>query len=132
MNISEVAGLTGLTAKSIRLYEDKGLIQPPFRSDNGYRQYAQSHLDDLKLIARCRRVGFTLDECRTLVALANDPSRTSSAVKSKAEEKLMQVTEKLHELEVIQRQLQEWIAECPGDDGSDCPIIENLKGHGCH
>lgn len=72
MNISQIAKLTSLTAKSIRLYEEKGLITPPLRSESGYRTYTQQHVDDLLLIARCRRVGFSLDECKAMLTLAND------------------------------------------------------------
>ncbi len=132
MNISQVSQLTALTAKSIRLYEEKGLISTPLRSENGYRHYQQAHIDDLLLIARCKRVGFSLEECKSLLALANDPSRTSFAVKEKAQEKLKQVSQKLAELSLIKLQLEEWITECPGDGGSECPIIDNLKGQCCH
>ncbi|MCE0493002.1 Cu(I)-responsive transcriptional regulator [Vibrio salinus] len=131
MNISEVVKLTGLTAKSIRLYEDKGLITPPPRGENGYRHYNRTHLDELQLIGRAKRVGFSLEECRALVALANDPERRSAAVKEKAQEKLVQVEAKLSELEQIKQQLEHWIMECPGNDDSDCPIIDDLTGS-CH
>lgn len=131
MNISEVAKKTGLTAKSIRLYEEKGLIRAPVRAENGYRNYGQSHVDDLLLIARCKRVGFTLDESKAMLVLANDPERSSAAVKTRAQVKLRQVTQKLQELTLIKQQLEEWIRECPGDEHSDCPIIDDLKGHGC-
>lgn len=40
MNISDVAKITGLTSKAIRFYEEKGLVTPPMRSENGYRTYA--------------------------------------------------------------------------------------------
>jgi len=131
MNISEVAKKTGLTAKSIRLYEEKNLITPPHRLDNGYRDYQQQHIDDLMLIARCKRVGFSLDECKAMLILANDPSRSSSAVKERAQKKLQSVEQKLKELTEIKRQLEDWIRECPGDEGSDCPIIDDLKGRCC-
>ena len=36
MNISDVAKITGLTSKAIRFYEEKGLVTPPMRSENGY------------------------------------------------------------------------------------------------
>ena len=45
MNISDVAKKTGLTSKAIRFYEEKGLVTPPLRSENGYRSYTQLHLD---------------------------------------------------------------------------------------
>ena len=45
MNISDVAKITGLTSKAIRFYEEKGLVTPPMRSENGYRTYTQQHLN---------------------------------------------------------------------------------------
>ncbi|MFG0606021.1 Cu(I)-responsive transcriptional regulator [Vibrio mimicus] len=131
MNISQIAKLTDLTAKSIRLYEEKGLITSPLRSESGYRTYTQQHVDDLLLIARCRRVGFSLDECKAMLTLANDPHRTRAAVRARAQEKLQEVSSKLAELTMIKQQLEEWIASCPGDQGNDCPIIEQLKGNCC-
>lgn len=65
MNISEVVEKTGLTAKSIRLYEEKQLISLPKRAENGYRSYENKHVQELSIIASARRVGFTLDECES-------------------------------------------------------------------
>ena len=50
MNISDVAKITGLTSKAIRFYEEKGLVTPPMRSENGYRTYTQQHLNELTLL----------------------------------------------------------------------------------
>ncbi len=50
MNISDVAKKTGLTAKAIRFYEEKGLVTPPLRGENGYRTYTQQHLNELTLL----------------------------------------------------------------------------------
>ena len=71
MNISDVAKKTGLTSKAIRFYEEKGLVTPPLRSENGYRTYSQQHLDELTLLRQARQVGCNLEECRELVALFN-------------------------------------------------------------
>ena len=126
MNISQVSKQTQLSAKSIRLYEEKGLISAPLRSENGYRTYSRKHIDELLVIARAKRVGFTLDECKSLVNLANNPERTSAEVKAKAREKLDEVNAKLAELNEIKQQLEEWVDKCPGNAGSDCPIIDDL------
>lgn len=127
VNISQVSKLTQLSAKSIRLYEEKGLISPPQRSDNGYRRYTQRHIDQLTMVVRAKRVGFTLDECKTLVNLADDPNTTSADVKKRAEEKLKEVTLKWQELTLIKKQLEDWVHACPGDAGHHCPIIDDLK-----
>lgn len=75
MNISDVAKITGLTSKAIRFYEEKGLVTPPMRSENGYRTYTQQHLNELTLLRQARQVGFNLEESGELVNLFNDPQR---------------------------------------------------------
>ena len=87
MNISDVAKKTGLTSKAIRFYEEKGLVTPPLRSENGYRSYTQLHLDELTLLRQARQVGFNLEECGELVNLFNDPKRHSADVKSRTLER---------------------------------------------
>src|SRR5699024_11737839 len=81
MNISDVAKITGLTSKAIRFYEEKGLVTPPMRSENGYRTYTQQHLNELTLLRQARQVGFNLEESGELVNLFNDPQRHSADVK---------------------------------------------------
>ena len=57
MNISEAARRSGLSAKTIRYYEEIGLIAAAARGENGYRQYDQAALEELKFMARAREVG---------------------------------------------------------------------------
>ncbi|MGF1747540.1 Cu(I)-responsive transcriptional regulator [Vibrio cionasavignyae] len=128
MNISEVAGATGLTAKSIRLYEERKLISEPSRAENGYRQYNQRHIDELTVIARARAVGFSLDECRELVELAFSCQRMSESVKNTTIKKREEIQQKIKALQQMEQQLTQWIDKCPGDTQSKCPIIDGLKG----
>lgn len=73
-----------LNQQSDSLYEEKGLVTPPLRSENGYRSYTQLHLDELTLLRQARQVGFNLEECGELVNLFNDPKRHSADVKTYA------------------------------------------------
>lgn len=131
MNISEVAKKTGLTSKAIRFYEEKGLVTPPLRGDNGYRSYSQQHLDELTLLRQARQVGFTLEECKELVHLFNDPARHSADVKSRTLQKVAEIERHIAELQSMRQQLLALADACPGDDSADCPIIDNLSGC-CH
>ncbi|MCP6612281.1 MerR family transcriptional regulator, partial [Klebsiella pneumoniae] len=54
MNISDVVKKTGLTSKAMRFYEEKGLVTPPLRSENGYSTYSEQHLDELRLLLQAR------------------------------------------------------------------------------
>ena len=131
VNISDVAKKTGLTSKTIRFYEEKGLVTTPFRSENGYRTYTQKHLDELTLLRQARQVGFNLEECRELVNLFNDPARHSADVKSRTLQKVADIEKHIGELQAMRQQLLALAESCPGDDSADCPIIDNLSGC-CH
>ena len=126
MNISEAAKLTNLSTKSIRLYEDKGVITAPLRSENRYRNYDKKQIKELGIVAKARSAGFSLDECRALVELADNPCRESADVKAKALSKLEEVNKKIEDLLAIQKTLKEWVEQCPGDSNSHCPIIDSL------
>jgi len=131
VNISDVAKKTGLTSKAIRFYEEKGLVTPPLRSENGYRSYTQKHLDELTLLRQARQVGFNLDECGDLVNLFNNPARHSADVKSRTLEKVAEIERHILELQSMRDQLLALAESCPGDESADCPIIDNLSGC-CH
>ena len=128
MNISDVAKRTGLTSKAIRFYEEKGLVTPPLRSENGYRSYTARHLEELTLLRQARQVGFTLDECRELVHLFNDPARHSADVKARTLQKVKEIEAHILELNLMRERLLALAESCPGDEGADCPIIDNLAG----
>ncbi|MBH3016750.1 Cu(I)-responsive transcriptional regulator [Serratia ureilytica] len=128
MNISDVAKKTGLTSKTIRFYEEKALITSPIRSDNGYRHYSAKHVDELTLLRQARQVGFNLDECRELVALFNDPARHSADVKARTLQKVAEIEKHISELGNMRQRLLTLAEQCPGDEGAECPIINNLAG----
>ena len=131
MNISIVAKKTGLTSKAIRFYEDKGLVTPPLRGENGYRSYTQQHINELTLLRQARQVGFNLEECGELVNLFNDPARHSADVKARTLQKVAEIERHIVELEAMRKQLMSLAESCPGDDSADCPIIDNLSAC-CH
>ena len=128
MNISDVAKKTGLTSKAIRFYEEKALITAPIRSDNGYRHYSAKHVEELTLLRQARQVGFNLDECRELVALFNDPARHSADVKARTLQKVAEIEKHISELGNMRQRLLTLAEQCPGDEGAECPIINNLAG----
>lgn len=131
MNISDVAKKTGLTSKAIRFYEQKGLVTPPLRGENGYRSYNQQHLNELTLLRQARQVGFNLEECGELVNLFNDPARHSADVKARTLQKVAEIERHISELQAMRTQLLTLAEACPGDEGAYCPIMDNLSGC-CH
>jgi len=125
MNISSTAELTGLPAKTIRYYEEIGLVLPD-RSPNGYRRYEAEHVHRLAFIQRARGLGFSIDECRGLLSLYDDKHRASADVKRIAEEKVAEIDRKVSELTAMRATLAHLAENCQGDDRPDCPILNDL------
>jgi MerR family transcriptional regulator, copper efflux regulator len=126
MNIGDVSRLSGLPAKTIRYYEDIGLVAPQ-RSDNGYRSFRDSDLHKLTFMGRARSLGFTIEDCRNLLALYDDRERASSDVKVIAREHLGRIDQKLKELQEMHETLTHLVDECAGDHRPDCPILAGLS-----
>lgn len=129
MNIKEVAAQAGLPAKTIRYYEDIGLIRPR-RAANGYRSFAPTDVAKLGFLARARSLGFSIEDCRALLALYEDKSRASAEVKHLAQGHLAQIATKVRELQAMQATLSHLVAACAGDARPDCPILEGIAACG--
>ncbi len=129
MNIGDVSTRTGLPAKTIRYYEDIALIKP-LRDDNGYRRFREQDIHKLTFLGRARALGFTIEDCRTLLALYEDESRASADVKQVARGHLAQIDAKIADLKAMRDTLSHLIEACAGDDRPDCPILKDLGGNG--
>nr|WP_247673007.1 MerR family transcriptional regulator [Micromonospora sp. C51] len=69
MQIGEAAERVGLSIRTIRHYEQVGLIVPSARTDGGFRLYTEPDLDRLGVVKRMKPLGFTLDEMRDLLGV---------------------------------------------------------------
>lgn len=125
MNIGDVATRSGLPAKTIRYYEDIGLVKP-LRDTNGYRAFREPELHKLVFLARARALGFTIEDCRALLALYDDETRASADVKKIANEHLAKIEAKITDLIAMRETLSHLISSCAGDHRPDCPILRNL------
>jgi len=127
MNIGKAARLSNLPTKTIRYYEDIGLIRP-VRAENGYRDYSDKDIHHLRFIQRSRSLGFSVEECRLLLSLYHDDQRASADVKALATGKIEKIDEKISELKSLRETLSLLVKNCHGDDRPDCSIIDDLAG----
>jgi MerR family transcriptional regulator, copper efflux regulator len=127
MNIGEVAEATRLPAKTIRYYEDIGLVRPA-RGANGYREFSETDLHKLAFLARARSLGFSIEDCRSLLSLYQDRDRASADVKRIAAGHLDRIAHKIAELEGLRHTLENLMDQCHGDARPDCPILDGLSG----
>ncbi|MEM7718779.1 MAG: Cu(I)-responsive transcriptional regulator [Pseudomonadota bacterium] len=129
MNIGEAARRSGLPQKTIRYYEEIGLLRPD-RDGNGYRRFRDTDLHKLAFLGRARALGFPIEECRTLLGLYEDDSRESASVKAVAEEHLAKIDQKIDQLRSMRATLSDLVQACHGDHRPDCPILKDLAGNG--
>ena len=127
MNISDVAARSGLPAKTIRYYEDIGLISPA-RRPSGYRDFSEEDAHRLMFLGRARSLGFTIEACRTLLDLYADRGRSSSDVKTIASAHLAEIDRNIEELRAMRATLGTLVERCSGDHRPDCPILDGLSG----
>ncbi|WP_323814389.1 MerR family DNA-binding protein [Cellvibrio sp. NN19] len=127
MNIGQAAQACGLSNKTIRYYEEIGLVVPGRQEGNDYRVYSSDDVMQLRFLQRARAVGFGIDECRELLALYANQQRRCIQVKALVSEKIAQVDQQLVVLQAMRETLVDMANECAGDDTSDCAIINQLS-----
>lgn len=126
LTIGQLAKASGVSAKMIRYYESIELLPPAERTESNYRIYAEKDVHRLRFIHRARKLGFSLDHIRVLMALWQDQSRSSREVKSLAIEHIGELEARIAEMQSMVDLLQKLTHQCQGNDRPDCPILEEL------
>lgn len=126
LTIGRLAAAAGVDLETVRYYERIDLMPPPARSASGNRAYGAAQIRRLAFIRRARELGFSIEEIRALLALA-EPTRASCAeVREIARTHLDDVRTKLGDLTKLERILGETIARCSGDPAPSCPVLDML------
>ncbi len=140
MRIGELSKSTGVDIDTIRFYEKSGLLPPPARSDNGYRDYAHAHLERLAFIRHCRALDMSLADVTLLLdsLQASDPDALVQ-VDALVASQLGKVRARLKSMQALEAQLVALQKRCDADhDHHACGILEELvsAAHGeacaCH
>lgn len=126
MNIGAAAKQSGVPAKTIRYYEEIGLIPAPPRTEGNYRDYSDREVEILRFIQRARGLGFSVKQVAHLLTLWQDRSRASADVKRIALEHVAEIEAKIAELQSIRQTLLSLTECCHGDTRPDCPILQDL------
>lgn len=126
MTIGEAAETSGVTAKLIRYYESIHLIRAAARTEGGYRVYTDADVQTLRFIKRARSLGFSIKQIERLLALWHDRSRASTNVRALALAHVVELEEKIHELQAMAETLRNLAVLCQNDEHPDCPILADL------
>src|SRR4051794_13174868 len=115
LKTGELAKHAGVNVETLRFYERKGLLPKPPQRESGYREYPAESVRLIRFIKRAQELGFSLREVKELLALRVEPGRTCADVRHKAQEKVLEVRQKIADLQAIERALETLTATCSGD-----------------
>ena len=130
MTIGVLARDSGVNLETIRFYERSDLLPTPQRSAAGYRHYQTADLRRLRFIRRGRELGFSLDEIRSLLSLAEQPQGPCGSADQLVQEHLISIAARIHDLQNMQTELQK-IAGCQSGYAEHCRLLEALDSRDC-
>lgn len=124
MNIGQVAEQSGVRAKTIRYYEDIGMIVPQ-RRHNGYRSFSEANLHLLRFLRLARDLGFDLKECRDLLALWQERGETALDIQAAAGRQVADIDRRVAGLRRLQGSLRDLMAGSARGERPGHPIVED-------
>lgn len=129
MKIGELARRGGITTKTIRFYEQAGVLPAPDRTPSGYRDYGPEFVDRLEFIRRAQAAGLSLREVRQVLTIADRGDKPCGHVVSILQARLDQVRATLAELSHLETHLAALLDHAhtaqPVQEGGLCWILES-------
>jgi DNA-binding transcriptional MerR regulator len=107
MKIRELSEITGVSAKTIRYYEEIGLLPVPVRGENNYRQYNERDVERLRLVAGARRLDLALEEIREILDLRDRREAPCRILLERLEHKADEIAERIRSLQQMERDLRD-------------------------
>ena len=126
MRIGELARRLGINPKTLRYWEEIGLLPPPLRNSSGYRIYTEEHLKLCKFILKAKSVGFKLEEIKEIISLKLSGEAPCGCVEDRIREKIEEIDRLIEELRSRKRLLESLLKERREVPASVCPIIESI------
>jgi len=132
MRIGEVARASGLPIKTIRYYDELGLLKVSGRTDGGYRLFGSEVLGRLRFIKRAQSLGLSLMEIKEFLAVYDQGNLPCDHIREKLEDKLIEIEQQIQQLQILKQELSgllsgwQSVPTAAAETISEtiCPIIE--------
>ncbi|MGI9422847.1 MAG: MerR family transcriptional regulator [Hyphomicrobiaceae bacterium] len=125
-SIGVLSDLTGVNVETIRYYERVGVLPKPPRTEGGHRAYDETFARRLAFVSRSRRLGFSLEEIRSLLGLVDEHEYTCADVRELTLRHAAEARRKIADLRKLELTLKAMAAQCHGGRVPDCPIVDAL------
>ena len=135
MKVTDLARKLSITPDSVRYYTRIGLLNPRKNHTNGYRDYSQRDELRLKFILSARHLGFSIDDIKQIIGIANQGKTPCPFVRELIVRRLAETEEKFRSIVKLREQmdlaLRQWKEEPDKEPTADmiCHLIENFE-HG--
>lgn len=129
MRIGDLANRFTLNPKTIRFYEDIGVLPPAERTDAGHRVYGDVDVERLRFVRTAQRFGFSLDEIREILAFRERGERPCGYVVSVLDRRVDQLSSQIAEMRALKTTLEDLrlrARNLSGNDNGYCAVIEHL------
>lgn len=127
LTIGQLAQAAGINPESVRFYEAQSLLPEPPRSNAGYRLYSRTAVLRIRFIKKAQDLGFSLKEIKELLSLAEDQTADCADVRTLAQIKVDEISQKIRTLEAMRRALTVLTESCPGmGSAAKCSILESI------
>lgn len=127
LTIGKLADAARVNLETIRYYERIGLMPRPGRTVGGYRSYGAEHIRRLAFIRRARELGFSIEDIKTLLALAEPGHASCADVKVLTMSHLDSVRAKISDLRRLETILTRTVSQCSGAETPTCPVLDMLN-----
>jgi len=128
--IGSVAKESGIPIKTIRYYEELGLLKTTGRTEGGYRLFSVDVFARLNFIKRAQNLGMSLSEIREFLDTHDRGDLPCDQVQEKLKDKLMDIDRQIQQLQILKQELERLLAGeqvLPGSSAAIiCPIIEQI------
>ena len=124
----QLAKKCDVNIEALRYYEKRKLIDPPKRSETGYRLYTEDDITRIRFIKNAQKLGFSLNEILELLKLRIYKNKSCEEAKKKSQAKLEDVESKIKTLKIIKKSLKELIQQCEESVPTNhCPILSKFE-----
>ncbi|MGV6801802.1 MAG: MerR family transcriptional regulator [bacterium] len=127
MKRGDLAKITSCNIETIRYYEKICLLDKPHRNSKGHRLYTIEDQTRLRFILRCRELGFSISEIRSLFELVDSGSYSCEEIYQHTQRHISSIEKKINDLTKLNQTLMKMSEDCSKGDAPDCPIIDTLS-----
>lgn len=126
VGIGAASKLSGVGIETIRYYEREGIVPKPERAANGRRVYTDAEIGRLRVLRKCRDLGFSLLDSKILLGLSEQTNSDCAAVREMSQEHIRKIRHKIAELRALKSALEELTANCVSGNVR-CPMMDRLR-----